>query len=185
MIEILVLYPTMEATGFSLWLMPEGDAFTRFGDLITRLAGRHATPAFPPHLTLLGGVAAPEPVVVALAARLAQSASCLRLETADLVHSDGYFRAVVVRVKPVAELIELRARALAALGLEGGPPFEPHLSLLYGQLEAGQRETIVREVGRDFPEVFAVGRLDVYSTAGTVDRWSRAARLPLAERRPT
>lgn len=169
----------MEATGFSLWLMPEGEAFTRFGDLITRLAGQHATPGFPPHLTLLAGLAAPEPVVVALAARLAQSASCLRLVTADVVHSDAYFRAVVVRVKPVPELIDLRARALAALGLEGGPPFEPHLSLLYGQLDAGQRETIVREVGRDFPDAFDIRRLDVYSTAGTVDHWSRAARLPL------
>lgn len=173
----------MEATGFSLWLMPEGEAFTRFDDLITGLAGRHATPVFLPHLTLLGGLAAPELVVVALSARLAQSTSYLRLETTDVVHSDAYFRAVVVRVKPVPELIDLRARALAELGLEGGPAFEPHLSLLYGQLELGQREAIVGEVGRDFPDAFDVRRLDVYSTAGTVDRWSRAARLPLAERR--
>ncbi len=171
----------MEATGFSLWLMPEGEAFARFGDLIARLAGQHKAAAFPPHLTLLGGLSAPEPVVVALSARLAQSVPCLQIETAEVVHSDAYFRAVAVRVKPAPELIELRARALAALGLEGGPAFEPHLSLLYGDVPAGEREAIVRQLGRDFPDRFEVRRLDVYATAGRPEQWKRVARLPLAE----
>jgi 2'-5' RNA ligase len=183
MVKILLLYRTMEATGISLWLMPEGEAFTRFDQLIARLAVRYKTPAFPPHLTLLGGLSAPEHVVVALSARLAHSVCCLRLETTDVVHSDDYFRAVVVRVKPVPALVDLRARALAAVGLDAGPPFEPHVSLLYGRLDAGPREEVVREVGRDFPDAFEVRRLDVYSTAGTVERWTRAARVPLAERR--
>ena len=175
----------MEATGFSLWLMPEGEAFTGFGDLIARLAAQHRTPAFPPHLTLLGGVSVPEPVAVALSARLAQSIACLRLETAGVVHSDAYFRAVAVRVKPVPELLDLRSRALAALGLEGGLAFDPHLSLLYGDLAATEREAIVGQVGRGFPDSFEVCRLDVYATAERPEHWSRVARLPLTGGRYT
>ncbi len=169
----------MESIGFSLWLMPDGETHDQLVSLIAELARRRGTPTFAPHLTLLGGLSAAESDVIALSAQLAESAPALRLECLELQHSEAYYKSVFVRLSPSPELLRLRTKALEGVGLAAGP-YEPHLSLVYGDLDPEEREDLVAAARGRFPPDIEVCRLDVYSTAGTPDRWRRVARLPLA-----
>lgn len=44
----------MKAKGYSLWLMPTGEAYGKFSNLIKRLAKEYNAPVFEPHVTLIG-----------------------------------------------------------------------------------------------------------------------------------
>lgn len=45
-------------TGYSIWLMPEGEVFERYNDVIAKVAKENGTPKFEAHVTLLGGIPA-------------------------------------------------------------------------------------------------------------------------------
>lgn len=162
----------------SLWLVPEGEVAARFGDLVDRLAARYHTPRFHPHVTLLGAVGAGDDVVQA-AERLAAATAPFEVTLARAVGRGEYYRAVVVEAAPSLPLLRLHHLAREAFGLQDDPaPFEPHLSLMYGDLPRAVRD----EVLATLPSVharFRVGSLGVWSTDGEPPDWHELARFPL------
>ena len=126
------------AKGFSLWLMPSGDLYEALAHTILRLSRVYQTPAFEPHVTLLGELTEPETEVLSKTQHLASLIRpCeIRLSRADYL--SDYFRCLFLRVEetePVmAELVaDLRrmieeTRAAVAATVNAG------LTMLYWQI---------------------------------------------------
>ena len=168
----------MEATGFSLWLTPEGSAYERFGEIIARLSGRYGTPAFQPHVTLLGELPGPEDHVLERCGDLARHLRPLALRPAAVDHGDTYFHCVFVEIEPTPELRAARERALELLGGHD-VAFHPHLSLLYGDFSAREKEAVVADVARDMGSPFEARHVDVVATMGAPESWRRVGRFVL------
>jgi 2'-5' RNA ligase len=159
-----------DATGVSLWLWPEGEEHEALSALIARLAAAHGTPVFAPHVTLLAAVELPEDEVLVRSEALARALSPLAVRFAGAGGFDEYFRALFLRVDLTAELLGANARARAAFGRHGDPPFFPHLSLLYGRLSTPERERL-RELIEPAPAGFEARRLSLVRTEGPVSGW--------------
>lgn len=50
------IYASAEFIGFSIWLVPEEAAGNKLEGVIQEYATQLGTPAFAPHMTLLGGI---------------------------------------------------------------------------------------------------------------------------------
>src|SRR5262245_48091691 len=100
-----------EATGVSLWLVPEGAERAALDALVAHLAALHPAPLFPAHVTLLGGVKLPEDEVVVGSEALARALSPIAVRFAGAGGFDEYFRALFLRVELTAELLGANARA--------------------------------------------------------------------------
>jgi 2'-5' RNA ligase len=173
----------MEATGFSLWLMPEGSTHERFGEIIARLSGRHGTPGFEPHVTLLGELPGPEELVLERCADLVRHLRPLTLHPLTADHGDTYFHCVFVTVELTPDLRAARERALELLGGHD-VAFHPHLSLLYGDFSVREKETVVAEVTREIGGPFEVRAIDVVATMGAPESWRRSGRFVLGGAAP-
>lgn len=143
-----------------------------FGALIRRLSERFGTPAFEPHLTLSGTTAEHDTDVVERADRFARSQTPIPVLLADIGYADDYFRCLYLRAMPDPTLQSAQRRAAAALGSAAGD-FMPHLSLVYGQLTAADKERLVVELGRVWDISFTVDRLAVYAVDGGPEEWRR------------
>src|SRR5262249_19115912 len=130
----------------------------------------HSAPAFPAHVTLIGGVELPEDEVVVRSEALARALSPLSVRFADTGGFDEYFRALFVRVELTAELLGANARARAVFGRHGDPPFFPHLSLWYGRAAAAERARLVAAIG-PVVDGFEARRLSLVRTRGPVEQW--------------
>lgn len=168
----------MEATGFSLWLMPEERTYERFAELISRLSRRYGTPSFEPHVTLLGGLPGPEDLILEKCADLVRHLRPMSLRPAAAEHGDVYFRCVFLELEPSPDLLTAHERAQELLGGHDAP-FHPHVSLLYGDFSAREKEAIVAEVSRDIGGPFEVHFLDAMVTIGSPESWRRAGRFAL------
>jgi 2'-5' RNA ligase len=167
----------------ALWLVPEGEAAARFGGLIDRLAARHGTPRFHPHLTLLGALGADDHVA-RRAQLLAADTAPFEITLARTVGRDEFFRAVVVEAAPSLPLLRLHHLAREAFDkLDDPSPFEPHLSLVYGDLPRALRDEIIAGLP-DVHARFRVTSLGVWSTDGTPEQWRELARYPLTGEEP-
>ena len=166
------------AAGVSIWLVPTGEVYERFDALISSLSRRCGTPPFEPHVTLLGGLSGPEAAVLSRAEQLSGSLAPLEIRPTTAGHRDEYFRCLFVQAEPTPALVAAHARA-AELFERREEPFFPHLSLIYGDLAAEEKERILDEVGRDLATAFDVGELHAVRTEGEVRSWRRLASYPL------
>jgi hypothetical protein len=159
-----------EATGVSLWLVPEGAERDGLDALVARLAALQPAPPFPSHVTLIGGVELPEDEVVVRSEALARALSPLAVRFAGAGGFDEYFRALFLRVEPTADLLGANARARAVFARHADPPFFPHLSLWYGRADAAERARLMDAIGPVI-DGFEARRLSVVRTRGCVEEW--------------
>ena len=157
--------------------MPEGAPRERLAGWIDRLADRHGGERFPPHVTLLAGVAGARRDVLARAAAVAArlEAFLVRLDGVD--GRDEHFRCVFARVTPSGQLIAAHETAARAFERGPEPEYFPHLSLLYGSLSPGQKRILAREIGGGVGVRFRARRLHVWSTEGPVAVWDEVGAL--------
>jgi 2'-5' RNA ligase len=168
--------------GISLWLAPEGSARDRLARLSGRLAARLGTVPFPPHVTLLAGLVRPEGEVLALAAVLASSLRRFSVRLEVVGGSDAYFRCLYLRAERTGALLAAHAAAARAFGRDPDPGFDPHLSLVYGELGSEARTRLAAEIDPVGEVTFDADRLHVWSTRGPVREW-RALGAPPFDRR--
>jgi 2'-5' RNA ligase len=172
----------VRTSGLSLWLVPEPEARRRLAGTISELAGRLGSPAFEPHVTLLGHLAQPEPDVVAAAVRLASATTPLQLRPFRVGQRDEYFRCLFYEIAADAALIDLHMRARLALGRSDEALYFPHLSLVYGELDNAAKEELAGPLAPRRGERWRVDELQVVRTDGEAGEWRLLAGFPLSRR---
>lgn len=172
----------MRATGHSLWLIPEAVAREALSGTIAELARRLGTPSFEPHVTLIGRLGPSVPEIVAAAEKLAAATPPLELQLARLGHSARYLRCFFYEIGDCPVLTALHSRARSVFRPEEHPPFFPHLSLVYADLDAPTRRRLVEEMSGASREAFDVEELQVVRTEGEVPEWRPLAAFRLTRR---
>lgn len=134
----------------AFWLLPADPDAAWLTDRMDVLAARHRGPRFAPHVTLHVGTRAPDLAIEPILAALARRSAPLTLECRDSGHSAAYYKTLFVRFAAdradAAALVRLREELVQALSAAGAPAsdyaFDPHLSLLYGNLDAAARQAL-------------------------------------------
>jgi hypothetical protein len=170
----------IEGRGLSLWLVPDGDERAALAELIAGLSSRLGTPCFEPHLTLLPGLARPGDEVVEAARVLAPALEQMVLPLRPPEGREETFRCLYLPVGETFRLLHAHALARAAFPSAEDRPFEPHLSLVYGQLPADRKDRLRQEILPGLPPRVRLAALDVVRTEGPVEEWRRLLRCPLA-----
>jgi len=167
------------AKGVSLWLMPDGAPREELTALIGHLAARLGTTAFVPHVTLLPGLSGPEEEVVDRVRVIAAELRPLPLAFSGVHDLDTHFRCLFCRVVSTPALWDAHALAACHFGREPEEAFDPHLSLVYGDLDAGCKTDLRRELQCDIPPPFEGRHLHVWRTEGPVGEWRELAAFVL------
>lgn|GEM_PF-657418 len=126
---------------FVLWLLPAPPERDFFSGVIKRLARNRNAPIFAPHLTL--GLCRMNPI---RPPRIIPSP--IRLRVVGISSSSIFTKTLFVRFDSNPGLEELRK----TLGVNAGD-YDPHLSLLYCRLPAGERSRLVRGIKLPFSSV--------------------------------
>jgi 2'-5' RNA ligase len=159
--------------------MPEGAVREGLAALIDRLAARLGTAGFAPHVTLLPGLPGPEAEVLDRARVLAAELPPLSLAFSSVDATSAHFRCLFLRVAASPPLGEAHARAAHHFGREPETPFDPHLSLVYGTVDAARKDELKRELPPLAPTSFEARRLHVWRTVGPVGEWRELAAVEL------
>jgi 2'-5' RNA ligase len=167
---------------FSLWFVPEGEAYRRYEALIQGLSERQGAPAFSPHVTLLGGVTGEEKEVSSITEVLAMEIPPFEIHFKEIGCLDEYYRCLFLRAEDTEEIMDAYRKAEDAFRVRHTRPFMPHLSLMYGNYDAQLKERIIDEIGDDLPPGFRAGTLSLYRTGGQAEEWGLIEEFQLGKR---
>jgi 2'-5' RNA ligase len=161
------------------WLVPApGPERDRLVAVITDLAGGYGGPVFAPHVTLARTVPAVPDVVAGVLAEVTAGVAPFDVTLTEVGYEPVFFRALYLRAEPSARLTALREGARRALRLEPAP--DPHLSLLYADLDEERKPAIAAGLGLALPMTIRVDAAEVWGDfREDAGRWRRLARVPL------
>ena len=130
------------------WLVPAaGPVRDRLAGVIARLAAEHGTPVFAPHVTMNGNVDAEPDAAARVLERLVTGVPPFEVTLPGFGYEPEFFRALYLRAEPSAQLTALHEAGERAWGLTG-PPYRPHLSLLYARDLPEERKPAIAERSR-------------------------------------
>jgi len=140
----------------SIWLRLDLAEEAKVTALIQRLARRHGTHAFLPHLTVCGPCLDPTSLPAASAYARTSPVLPLRVSVEAISSAVGNpFEAVVIRVVNSPQLSTFREELRRITGAGEGRP--PHVSLFYG---VGQRHTVMTFGAASLDEIARECRLE-------------------------
>ncbi len=163
----------------SLWLIPPGGLAAELSGIIARLSDKFSTPRFQPHVTFISRLSGPADEMRSRTADLARRPRPFDVYLTTFGYTDDYYRALFIAVDPTQPLMEAQATARRVFKQSSDQPYHPHLSLLYGHLADGVKESIIAEIGRDFRRTFRVTHLYLIESEGEPAEWRHLGEFPL------
>ena len=173
------MQPESPRVAYALWLMPEGDLYHRLATAILDLGSEHSTPAFEPHVTLLGRITGAEREVISKSAEIAARIRPFMVRLTRLDYRGEYFRCFFLRAAGGRPIAKAYQAAKEVFGLRESARFLPHLSLIYGHLDSGRKERMLAELGRRLDARFKVRSLHLYLIRGEPGAWRRVKEFSL------
>jgi 2'-5' RNA ligase superfamily len=164
------------------WLVPAaGPVREGLAGVITRLAAEHGGPVFVPHVTMNGSVDAEPDAAARVLERVVAGVPPFEVTMSGFGHEPVFFRSLYLRAEPSAILTALHEAGQRAWGLDG-PPYRPHLSLLYARdLPEERKPAIAGGLGLALPVTIRVDAAEIWGDfRDEVTQWHRVARVPLA-----
>lgn len=165
--------------GYALWLCPAAADEEHLTELVAATASREGTPAFRPHLTLLGAMPGPEGERASQAAALAQRLQPFGLRGTAVTAQADYYRGVVLEVALTRELAAARSLAAAIFQYRLEPSYRPHISLVYGNLPVLRKAEVAAELAHLADADYRAGCLEVVALDGAPSDWRTVVRLAL------
>ena len=152
---------------FHLWIVPTGAVYSRLAGVISDLSARYRSPAFVPHLTLLGRLEGEEGVLVDRTHQLARALQPLEVRLKEPGYASPYFRCLFLPAEPSPPLLDAYQRATQIFNAQPASAFDPHVSLLYGLFPESVKEEIIKALPLDLPGTFAASRLQLIRAGST------------------
>ena len=156
---------------YTIWLMPDENAYQKLNRLILNLSNEHQTPVFDPHVTLLSGISNTKREAIALARQFAQRLSPLKVSLTRIEYLEFYYRCLFFRTDESQPLFEARETAEELFRHSNIRPFIPHISFLYGALPIFKKQAIINALGDRFFMNFELSELRLVKTDYTPESW--------------
>lgn len=147
--------PRPDFSGYSLWLMPtEQDVHVEFSQCILDLTLLQSPPGeyFVPHVTLLSYLNQPaeDNDIVRRTEKLVRGVQSFTAKLGPNPEAmiNNYFQALILPVEKSVALTALNLKARQIFNQLGDPPFRPHLSLAYGDIDTETRNRMTADATR-------------------------------------
>lgn len=159
--------------------MPAEGVYQILAQAILRLNRLYGTPTFEPHVTLIGSIAEPEEEVIAKTLRLSTLVPPFEIRLGKVDYLAEYFKCLFLRVEGTAEVIKASQEAWRAFDRPCETGYMSHLSLMYGRLGPGVKQTIIPHLQDCSQLGFDVRSIHLFSTGGEPENWHRIKEFQL------
>lgn len=132
----------MTAPIHSIWLMPAAPDATLLAGIVSDLSGRFGTPPFTPHLTIAGDTDRPVTALAAAIEQAAEEVAAFSETVIGIETSETFFRSFYARFAVSQALAALKQK----LDPQASEPFMPHVSLMYGPVDAAPKAQAAAEI---------------------------------------
>jgi Cyclic phosphodiesterase-like protein len=168
-------------------MVPTGHALTAYDGIVGTMAMELGTFHFLPHITLVAALMEPVEDILQKTRQLATMVAPYEFHLQDVAQKDAYFQCVYATMKLTDQVLNANTAARTVFEeKQNDPPYMPHLSLIYGDFTAHEKnERLIPKLrqqlldGAPETETIPVDAIEIWSTQGDVKEWYLVERVPL------
>lgn len=158
--------------------MPSGSAYKTLDEIIYKLSLKYSAPRFLPHVTIIPDVVSSEKQMISDTMRLVPLIRPFRIVLGKIEYANEYFKCIFARAEPREILIATNSDARKIFNRQD-PKYEPHLSLLYGNLSEQTKKEIVQTIGQELNVAFDVQSIHIIDSDPERHKWHEIKELRL------
>lgn len=155
---------------YSIWLLPAEKESKRFQKIINTLSESFKTPAFEPHITLMTSIPELTDDLFYQISVLAALTNTFDLSIEQINSSSEYFKSLFVEIRNNDSLHQLH-QEITNLFHDIEYDFQPHVSLLYGEVEAETKQSKIEFCKENLISLFPITKIAIVHTQGDVKTW--------------
>jgi 2'-5' RNA ligase len=152
----------------SVWIRPTGTALESIERALRLAHKRAGGPPVQPHVSLMGGIEL-TPDTASKLQKLASRLQSFEIRLGKIEWRDEYYRSLFISVEPSDELLSARGAAHEAFGRLPSGPFEPHVSLIYGDFDETFKKELAEELGSRLDARFMATAVDLVNACEKVE----------------
>jgi len=152
----------------SVWIVPAGEVLDRIERIVHKIHPRGGGPRFKPHLTLLSGSETTQADAELKLKHLAARLRPFEIRLDRIEWRDEYFRCLYLAAELTPELAAAQRAGYETFEMNPPPPFEPHVSLLYGNLDERLKKELAEEAGSSVDLRFAATGVQLVDASPSV-----------------
>ena len=156
---------------YSLWLRPAQDQIDEMTKIISMLAHRYRTLPFPPHITLLSSISNDLDTLTKVCKSVTEKTKRFDIALEEISFTDVYFKNLFINARTETQLLKLHKNISNKLKHSIYEVYLPHVSLLYGKLDAKTQQALKNELEGNYLNTFSCQRLDIYNTTRKENEW--------------
>ena len=164
---------------YSVWFIPEDEMYMKLNSTIRQLSRPYSTPEFEPHVTVIGTLTGEEQTLIAKLEDLAATMKPFQMKLMELDFLNEYFRCLFIRIEQSATVMGANTHARTVFDQSRSADYMPHLSLMYGDIDAGVKKAIIKTIGKDLRGAFPVNDIHLYATRGAPEHWHKVHSVQL------
>ena len=166
----------------SVWIPVAGPALDKVQHVIHVVHRRGGGPGFHPHLTLLSGAETTQADAELKLKHLALQVRPFEIKLGRVEWRNEYFRCLYVSAAMSEALAAARRAAYEVFEMNPPPPYEPHVSLLYGNLDEALKKELAQEAGGSVDVAFEAAGVQLVNASPSVPvtAWRTLAERPLS-----
>ncbi|NEP60768.1 MAG: cyclic phosphodiesterase-like protein [Symploca sp. SIO2G7] len=144
----------MVNTKISFWLIPSEEDRVFFQRVIDNLAQEYDAPSFTPHVTIYSGEYTPDDNPVELIEQSIKKVKGFSLKVKKLGYTDEFTKTLFVQFLPCAVLSKISETIRSSSSRPFNYILNPHLSLIYRQLNKTIKKNLTNSLSLNKSEVF-------------------------------
>jgi 2'-5' RNA ligase len=166
--------------------MPADEDRAFFQEMINALARHYDAPPFVPHVTIYSGASAPADNPRQIIITSTQAVRAVTLDVDAVLSSEQFTKTLYVQFHPSTPLRSLSERMKRAVAQPSDYVLNPHLSLMYKDLSADEKQRIAASIHLpqaevSFSEVWAIASPGHTQTPEDIRQWDVVCRWPLSQ----
>ncbi len=155
----------------SVWLTFSQNDDDYLSQVISELALQNEAPPFKPHLTVYGSLNLKVDTINNRLRSLFEDQVCFEINCQQVQHSSNLWKTVYLKMEMNQDLKQIYHNLTEIFGSESHYKFDPHISLIYAQLERPDREKICRKAASEMKMNYQVCGLSIVDTGISIENW--------------
>jgi len=141
-------------TKISFWLIPSEEDKAFFQRIIDNLAQEYDAPSFTPHVTIYSGEYTPDDNPAEVIEQSIKDIKSFSLKVEKLGYTEEFTKTLFVQFAPSATLSKISETIRSSLSKPSKYILNPHLSLIYRQLNETIKKNLTNSLDLNKSEVF-------------------------------
>jgi 2'-5' RNA ligase len=167
--------------GYSIWLIPDKDTYDNLSRIIKNFAGLTSSISFEPHVTLIGNSEFSEEQFLDALDQLANQVTSFEVDANPVSTDEYFFKSIFIPIEKNKELMAARRTVRKFLGIKKTEKYEPHLSLVYGNVDSKLKLELIRNLTAPLPTRLTLDKVALVKTTGSVAEWKKIKEINLKQ----